>query len=107
MGGYNSVCEVLAAGKRALVVPRVKPRLEQFIRAQSLQRMGLLDVLHPDDLSPQAIARWLTRPIPPPSDVLRRIDFDGTQRLASLLADVLTPAAAPCLCRRGAMQHVA
>jgi predicted glycosyltransferase len=107
MGGYNSVCEVLAAGKRALVVPRVKPRLEQLIRAQSLQRMGLLDVLHPDDLTPEAIARWLNRPMPPPSDVLRRIDFDGTRRLASLLADVLTPATAPCRCQRGAMQHVA
>jgi predicted glycosyltransferase len=108
MGGYNSVCEVLAAGKRALVVPRVKPRLEQFVRAQSLQRMGLLDVLHPDDLSPQAIARWLSRPIAPPSDVVRRLDFDGTRRLASLLADVLaTDSDTTCRCRRGAMQHVA
>ena len=29
MGGYNTVCEVLTLGKRAIVVPRVRPVQEQ------------------------------------------------------------------------------
>ena len=33
MGGYNTFCEILSFDKPALVVPRVRPRLEQAIRA--------------------------------------------------------------------------
>ena len=33
MGGYNTFCEILSFDKRALIVPRTAPRLEQFIRA--------------------------------------------------------------------------
>ena len=33
MGGYNTFCEILSLDKRALVVPRTAPRLEQYIRA--------------------------------------------------------------------------
>lgn len=33
MGGYNTFCEILSFDKPALIVPRVKPRLEQAIRA--------------------------------------------------------------------------
>jgi predicted glycosyltransferase len=59
MGGYNSVCEILASGKRALIVPRVRPRSEQLIRASRFAELGLLDMLHPDMASPQAITDWL------------------------------------------------
>ena len=34
MGGYNTFCEILSFDKPALIVPRVKPRLEQAIRAE-------------------------------------------------------------------------
>ena len=33
MGGYNTFCEILSFDKKALIVPRTRPRLEQFIRA--------------------------------------------------------------------------
>ena len=33
MGGYNTFCEILSFDKRALIVPRTVPRLEQYIRA--------------------------------------------------------------------------
>ncbi len=59
MGGYNTVCEVLSFRKKALIVPRVVPRTEQRIRAERLGGRGLFDVLLPDQLSPQAIERWL------------------------------------------------
>ena len=33
MGGYNTFCETLSFDKRTLIVPRTRPRLEQYIRA--------------------------------------------------------------------------
>ncbi|MDP3408538.1 glycosyltransferase family protein [Bosea sp. (in: a-proteobacteria)] len=46
MGGYNTFCEVLSFDKPALIVPRVKPRLEQAIRAERAAQLKLVDVLH-------------------------------------------------------------
>ncbi|MEZ4634383.1 MAG: glycosyltransferase [Caldilineaceae bacterium] len=68
MGGYNTVCEILAYGKPTLVVPRVRPRQEQWIRAQRLADLGLIDVLHPDQLNPTTLRRRLrTQPTPAPT----------------------------------------
>src|SRR5439155_6826915 len=89
MGGYNSICEVLSLERHALIVPRVTPNLEQWIRARRMRELGLVDVLHPDQLSPRALAEWLARDpgSPPPSR--SRIDFDGLTRVPSLLAELL------------------
>ena len=51
MGGYNTFCEVLSFDKPALIVPRVVPRLEQLIRAEKAADLGLVKVLHPDQLN--------------------------------------------------------
>ncbi len=48
MGGYNTFCEILSFDKPALIVPRTKPRLEQFLRASRMQDMGLVKMLLPD-----------------------------------------------------------
>jgi predicted glycosyltransferase len=85
MGGYNSVCEILAHHKRALIVPRVKPRLEQWIRAQRLASLGLVDVLHPDELTPKKLARWLSRAKPEMGATLPTVDMAGFSRLPKLL----------------------
>ena len=50
MGGYNTFCEILSFDKRALIVPRHVPRLEQTIRAEAAQRLGLAQMLRePED----------------------------------------------------------
>lgn len=41
MGGYNTFCEILSLDKRALIVPRATPRLEQTIRAKRAAELGL------------------------------------------------------------------
>lgn len=48
MGGYNSMTEILSARVPAVVVPRVTPRLEQWIRAKAMAERGLCRVVHPD-----------------------------------------------------------
>ncbi|MBL8960014.1 MAG: glycosyltransferase [Gemmatimonadetes bacterium] len=62
MGGYNTVCDVLSHDVRALVVPRVVPRTEQLIRASRLAERGLLEMLHPDALTPEALRDWVCTP---------------------------------------------
>ncbi|MBK8250548.1 MAG: glycosyltransferase [Gemmatimonadetes bacterium] len=72
MGGYNTVCDVLSHGVRALVVPRVVPRTEQLIRASRLAERGLLEMLHPDALTPDALRSWVcTPPVRPPRRPVR------------------------------------
>jgi predicted glycosyltransferase len=45
MGGYNTFCEILSFDKRAIIVPRTQPRLEQFIRARAARNLGLIEML--------------------------------------------------------------
>ncbi|MCC6920222.1 MAG: hypothetical protein IT548_13555 [Alphaproteobacteria bacterium] len=45
MGGYNTFCEILSFDKPAVIVPREKPRREQWIRAKRAQDMGLVWML--------------------------------------------------------------
>jgi len=94
MGGYNSVCDVLSYGKPALVVPRVKPRLEQFIRAQRLRDLGVIDMLHPADVSSEAISRWLHDDKPCRFRARERLDLDGDIRLLDLFREMV-PGRAP------------
>lgn len=69
MGGYNTVVEILTANQRGIIVPRVRPRLEQYIRAKHLAAHGLIDMIHPDELTStklfKAITQSLQRPRPP------------------------------------------
>jgi predicted glycosyltransferase len=89
MGGYNTICEVLSFEKHALIVPRVDPEPEQWIRAQRLAELGLIDVLHPSELTPRALALWLARDLGPAPAARTRIDIGGLHRIPSLLAELL------------------
>ncbi len=48
MGGYNTFCEILSFDKRALIVPRTAPRMEQYIRTARAQDLGLVRMLTDD-----------------------------------------------------------
>ncbi|MFD2263146.1 glycosyltransferase family protein [Lacibacterium aquatile] len=62
MGGYNTFCEILSFDRPALIIPRTRPRKEQYIRAVEAQRHGLLSVLVDDDASdPHLMAAALRR----------------------------------------------
>jgi predicted glycosyltransferase len=83
------VCEVLDAGRPALIVPRTKPRREQLIRAEALQRRGALSFLHPDLLSPQRLMAESSRLLTSPPPVADRPPMAGLATLADELAAVL------------------
>jgi predicted glycosyltransferase len=90
MGGYNTICEVLSFGKPALIVPRVKPRREQLIRAERLRELGLLDMLHPDELSPRALTAWLLRDLPQPLSTRNHVNLNGLALLPHLLHELVS-----------------
>jgi predicted glycosyltransferase len=89
MGGYNTVTEVLSYDKHALIVPRVQPRLEQLIRAERLRDLGILDMLHPDELDPLALSTWLQREPGEKVSSRGRVDLNGLRRLPCYLNELL------------------
>src|SRR2546421_739784 len=100
-------------GRTVRVSPRPSRRLacrrEQLIRAERMRDLGLLDVLHPDRLSPDALTEWLARPKATPPRPRDLIDLDGLERLPRLLEEVLGDAThtAESVRHEGALQHVA
>lgn len=89
MGGYGTTCEILSFEKHALVVPRVKPRREQWIRARRLAALGLVHTLDLDDARPEQISAWLAQELGAPPSARARLDFGGLQRVPELLAELL------------------
>ncbi len=89
MGGYNTVCEIMAYEKPALIVPRTQPRVEQLIRATRLAALGLIDVLRPESLTSGALSSWAATAAAPPPAARAVIDFNGMQRLPQLMRELL------------------
>jgi predicted glycosyltransferase len=89
MGGYSTTCEILSFDKHALIVPRVKPRREQFIRAQRLTDLGLVHSIHPDELTADRISAWLARDLGAPPNASSQLDFSGLRRVPELLRELL------------------
>jgi len=59
MGGYGTICEILSLNKPAIVIPRVHPVEEQWIRASRMADLGLLHAIHPDELTPEYFMKSL------------------------------------------------
>jgi predicted glycosyltransferase len=88
MAGYNTVCETLSLGVRALFVPRVRPRAEQRIRAERLAERGFARVLLPEDLTPECIAAEVEAALAAPQAEVT-LDFDGLERVGQAIAELL------------------
>lgn len=93
MGGYNTMCEVLAMGTPAVVVPRVTPRREQLMRASLFASRGLVRIVDPEVLSPEVLAHELRRAATEGSQARRTLDtirHNGVLEAATHL-DALLP----------------
>jgi predicted glycosyltransferase len=92
MGGYNSVCEALAAVRPLVIVPRATEKIEQRIRAEVLGAHGLARWIHPRELSGDCLAEaleWALRC--DRAAHARRVHeviptFDGAARLTAYLS---------------------
>jgi predicted glycosyltransferase len=92
MGGYNTICEVLSLSKKAVVVPRINPVQEQWIRAQRMAEFGLFEAIHPDNLTPQSLINAVleqlrsdTSFLPP----LARLDLEALPRISYYLSTLV------------------
>ena len=88
MGGYNTFCEILSFDKRALLVPRVRPREEQLIRARRAADLGILDMLEPTEAAdPAKLAAALRRVYlrPRPSECERALELGGLAAICDLV----------------------
>ena len=98
MGGYNTMCEILSFDKRALIVPRLKPRQEQLIRATRAQELGLVKLLNPDGNGDARIMAEALRALPRqnlPSDVMMPGLLDGLATVGGLLQRHVAARSAP------------
>jgi predicted glycosyltransferase len=89
MGGYNTFCEVLSLDKRALIVPRTAPRLEQFIRTLRAASLGLVSMLADDGRNDPEVMAAALRHLPRqnlPSDVVVPGLLEGLHNVSRLVA---------------------
>jgi predicted glycosyltransferase len=97
MGGYNTFCEIASTRRRAVIVPRAKPVLEQSIRAERFAARGLLSAVEPDRLSPATLAGAVVSELRRVEDgeagFGAHLDMDGLPRLSALIAMLLDDSA--------------
>ncbi|MGK9165930.1 hypothetical protein KXR53_06515 [Inquilinus limosus] len=96
MGGYNTFCEILSFDKRALLVPRVRPRLEQHIRASRAAELGLVSMLDQDGPGETEVMVRALRALPGqplPSTRFLPGMLDGLDAVDRLAMDAIDPPA--------------
>jgi len=90
MGGYNTLVEAAALGVPTVCVPRIRPRVEQLMRADAFQRLGLLQMCHPEQLTVDRLRVHIENALRISPTTLRAhahkvLDFDGARRAAKSL----------------------
>ncbi|WP_149803751.1 glycosyltransferase family protein [Mesorhizobium sp. NFR06] len=86
--GYNTVCDVLRAGCRSLLVPfAAGGETEQTVRALMLGELGLATVLTENDLTPEGLARAIEQALAAPTPSAHRLDLEGARHSAQILRE--------------------
>src|SRR6266850_2561826 len=90
MGGYNTLVESAALGIPTVCVPRVKPRIEQLMRAEAFERLGLLQICRPGELTPEKLREQIFTAIKIRPQALRArakdaLKFNGASSAAECL----------------------
>lgn len=89
MAGYNTIMDVLSSGVRAIVYPVTSNGdQEQIVRADTLAKGGVIEVIRTEELEPQELARKLEQalrrtPISP------TLNYDGASNSARILKTLL------------------
>ncbi len=100
MAGYNTVCELLAGGTPAVLVPRTRPRREQWLRAQGFAARGLAQMLEPEHLEPRSLAGAVHRALERGRMNGHRPAADGLEQVVRQMERIL-PAARPSVASAG------
>jgi predicted glycosyltransferase len=95
MAGYNTICELLTLGKRAIVVPRVRPIEEQRIRAERLAGFRAFRTILPDELTPGILESAIAEELQPARSTIPvspSIDLGALPRITAILQREATSA---------------
>ncbi len=88
LGGYNTFSEILSLNKRSIIVPRVTPRVEQLLRAEAAEKLGLVQMLSPEQLTPETLTDAILRlpeQSPPATQKIPGL-LQGLQRINAAVA---------------------
>lgn len=89
--GYNTVCDILQAGCRSVLVPfAAGGETEQTARAERLARIGRAECLAEDALSGPALAAAIRRAMAAPAPLANRFALDGADRTARIVLDMIS-----------------
>jgi predicted glycosyltransferase len=95
MGGYNTFCEILSFDKRALIIPRTRPRMEQYLRATRAKEYGLASMLEDDGTRDWRLMATALRQLPQqalPSQVVVPGLLDGLSNINRLVDQTIDQA---------------
>ena len=89
MAGYNTVCEMLSFARRAILVPRAEPVMEQVIRARLLAAQGLFDIVEPQDLTPETLIGKVLASFKPSPITPEPLNLNGLPRIRERIRALL------------------
>lgn len=94
MAGYNTCAEIIAARKRAILVPRAAPRAEQLMRARLLTRLRAVRTIEPGPQLIPALAAMVPAALAaeaPSQSVWAALDLNGAERVTEYLLSRAEP----------------
>jgi predicted glycosyltransferase len=91
--GYNTTMNILRTGVRSLVVPigHYSYDKEQVIRTKKLERLGIVEVIEPENLEPAYLAKRIINCLNKNSDPKANYLFDlqGAEKTTIFLKELL------------------
>ncbi|AFY93528.1 glycosyltransferase family protein [Chamaesiphon minutus] len=90
LGGYNTTMNILKTGVKSMIYPSDKDR-EQAIRAEKLERLGLLKILDKSELDPELLARSIVNYLADDATLNfeHLIQLDGAEKASIILQNLL------------------
>ncbi|WP_248277630.1 glycosyltransferase [Brasilonema sp. UFV-L1] len=93
LSGYNTTMNILSTGVRAIVVPigHDNQDKEQLVRTQKLEKLGIVDCIHPQDLVASHLADKILSCLNKKSvvDSSQMFDLQGAQKTTTFLKKFL------------------
>lgn len=90
MAGYNTVCELLSFGRRAVLVPRAEPVREQLIRARLFSARGYFDMVEPQELTSENLMAKVLSSLAQGPHMETSVDLGGLPRIHARVRALLT-----------------
>ncbi|WP_337267171.1 glycosyltransferase family protein [Oryzifoliimicrobium ureilyticus] len=88
--GYNTVCDLLIANCRSILVPFVAGgETEQTVRARRLADMGIASIISEDALTAERLAEDIANALSKPKPVEAGLDLKGADKSAQILLELL------------------